>query len=244
MISRSRPCARLEAARLGAHLEHADRRGIVDEHLRFGERAQGVRQAAVILLVEMPGPEPMRVDSRLGRQHAHEQLLFRHLEAEKPDDHGGGRTDVLRHVQHQAGLPHRRTSGDDNQVPALEAGRHVVEIREAARHAGDRPLVLLQLLDGRETGLHQVAQRHEAGADPVFGDRENGGFRLVQQQVRFLLRLVGLDQDLVGGVDQAPERGLFLDDPGVVLDVGRARNSVRERGHVCRPADVVQLPRA
>ena len=41
-------------------------------------------------------------------------------------------------------------------------GRHLVEIDEAARHAGDEPLVLLQLLDRREAALHELAERHEA----------------------------------------------------------------------------------
>ena len=160
---------RLQPPRLGAHLEHADRCRVVDEHLGFGERAERVRQAAVVLLVQEPAAEAVRVDARLGRQHAHEQLLFRHFEAEEAHRHVGLRADVLRDVQHEAGLAHRRTRRHDDEIARLQAGRHLVEIVEAGRHAGDRSLALLQLLDGREAVAHELAQRNEA--------RRGSGFR-------------------------------------------------------------------
>ena len=235
------PVLGLQAARLRAHLEHADRRRVVDEHARFGERAERVRQPAVVLLAEEAAAEAVRVDPRLGRQHAHEQLLLRHLQAEEADRHVGRRADVLRDVQHEAGLAHRRPRRDEHQVRRLQPRRHLVEIDEAGRHAGDQPLVLLQLLDRREAALHEIAQRHEPGADAILGDREDRALGLVEQQVRLLLGLVGLGQDLVGRVNQAAERRLLLDDPRVVLDVGRSRHAVGERRDVGRPADFVEL---
>ena len=71
--------------------------------------------------------------------------------------------------------------GDQDQVRRLQARRHLVEIDEAGRHAGDEALVLLQLLDRREAALDQIAQRHEAGADPILGDREDRALGLVEQ---------------------------------------------------------------
>ena len=177
MISRCEAVLGLEPARLGAHLEHADRRGVVDEHPRLGERAERVRQPAVVLLAQVAAAEPVRVDPRLGRQHAHEQLLLRHFQAEEADGHVGLGADVLRDVEHEAGLAHRRARRDQHQVRRLQARGHLVEIDEAGRHAGDQPLVLLQLLDGREAALHQIAQRHEALADPVLGDLEDRPLR-------------------------------------------------------------------
>ena len=141
---------RLQAARLGAHLSTADRRRFVDEDARLGHAAERVRQAAVILLVEEAAAEAVRVDARLGRQHAHEQLLLRHFQAEEADRHVGLDADVLRDVEHEAGLPHRRAGRDEDQIRRLQPRRHLVEIDEAGRHAGDQPLVLLQLLDRRE----------------------------------------------------------------------------------------------
>ncbi len=117
MIKQMQPVLGLQPARLGAHLEHADRRRVVDEHARLGQRAERVRQPAVVLLVQVTGAEPVRIDPRLGRQHAHEELLFRHLEAEEPDRHVGRRADMLRDVQHEAGLSHRRTRRDQDRGP-------------------------------------------------------------------------------------------------------------------------------
>ena len=243
MIEQVQPVLGLEAARLGAHLEDAERRRVVDEDARLGERAERVRQPAVVLLVQVAAAEPVRVDARLGRQHAHEQLLLRHFEAEEADRHVGLDADVLRDVQHEAGLPHRRARRDEDEVRRLQAGRHLVEIDEPGRHAGDQPLVLLQLLDRREAALDQVAQRDEPFADPVLGDLEDRLLRPVQDHVGVLLGAVGLGEDPVGGVNQVPQRRLFLDDARVVLDVGAARHAVGERRDVGRPADLLELAR-
>ena len=132
----------LEPPRLGAHLEDADRRRVVDEHLRVVQPRERVDEPRVVLLAEEPAAEPVRVDARLGREHAHEQLLLRHLEAEDADGLAGLDAAVQRDVQHEARLAHRRPRRDDDEVRLLEAGRHLVEIDEAARHAGDQPAVL------------------------------------------------------------------------------------------------------
>ena len=150
---------------------------------------------------------------------------------------------MLRDVEHEAGLSHGRPRGDEDEVRPLEPRGHLVEIGEPRRHARDQPLVLLELLDRGEAALHEVAQRHEPLADPVLRDLEDGFLRLVQDQVRVLLRLVRRRQDLVGGVNQVPEGGLLLDDARVVLDVGGARHAVGERRDVGGPADFVQLAR-
>ena len=244
MISRWRPCSALSRRALARISSTPIDARVVDEDARLGERAERVRQPAVVLLAQEAAAEPVRVDARLGGQHAHEQLLLRHLEAEEADGHVGRGADVLRDVEDEAGLAHRRPRRDEDQVRRLQAGGHLVEIDEAGRHAGDEPLVLLQLLDRREAALHEIAQRHEPGADPVFGDREDRPLRLVEEQVRLLLRLVRLGQDLVGRVDQAAERRLLLDDLRVVLDVGRARHAVGQRRDVGRPADLVELAAA
>jgi hypothetical protein len=149
---------------------------------------------------------------------------------------------MLRHVQDQAGLAHRGSGRDDHQIAGVKAGGHLVEIRESARHPGDRPLALLQLLDGREAGLHEIPERHEAFADPPLGNREDRALGFVEEHFRFQFRFVRLGQDLVGRVDQAAERRLLLDDPRVVLDVGRSRYAVGQRRDVGRPPDLVQLP--
>ena len=186
----------------------------------------------------------MRVDAGLGGEHAQKQLLFRHFETEHADRQIGFRADVLRHIQHEARLPHRRPPGDDDEVGGLEAGRHRVEIGKPARNARDKLFSGVQLLDRLEAAPRQIAKRHEPVAHVVVRDGENRVFRLIEDGVGFLLGLVGGRQDLVGREDQAPERRLFLDDPGVVFDVHRPRHAVDERRDVGRPADFLEVARA
>jgi hypothetical protein len=146
-------------------------------------------------------------------------------------------------VEHEARLPHRRPGRDDHQIAALQAARHLVEIDKARRHAGDQPLLLEQLLDLRKAFLHQIAHRHEAGLQTVVGNGEDRRLGFVKDDVGFLIGLVGVGEDLVGGVDQIAESALLLDDLRVVLDVGRTRDAIGERGDIGRTADVIELPR-
>jgi hypothetical protein len=130
-----------------------------------------------------PAAQPVRVDARLAGEHAQEQLLLRHLEAEHADGHVGLGADVLRDVQHEAGLAHRRAGRDDDQIRRLQPRRHLVEIGEAGRDAGDQLLARVQLLDRVEAALRQVAQRDEAVAHLVVGDREDRVLRLIEDEV-------------------------------------------------------------
>ena len=95
--------------------------GVVDEQLHRAQRLERVRDAAVVLLPDGAAHQPMAVDLRLRRQQAQEQRLLRHFQAEEADRVVRLRGDVLRDVQHQAGLAHRRPRRDDDQVAAAAA---------------------------------------------------------------------------------------------------------------------------
>ena len=183
----------------------------------------------------------MAVDLRLGGEQAQEQRLLRHFQAEDADRVLRLQRHVLGDVQHEARLAHRRPRRDDDQVAALEAARHRVEIDEAGGDAGDQLLLFEEQLDLGEALLDQVAHRHETGLEPVVGHREDRAFGLVENEVRLLVRAVRVGQDLVRRVDQIPQRRLFLDDPRVVLDVGGPWHAVGQRRHVGGPADFVEI---
>ncbi len=106
---------------------------------------------------------------------------------------------------------------------------------------GDQLLLGVELLDGLEARLRELAQRHEPVAHLVVGDGEDRVLGLIEDDVGLFLRLVGRGENLVRGEDQVPEGRLLLDDPRVVLDVGRARHAVDQRGDVGRTADFVDL---
>ena len=75
---------------------------------------------SVPALAQEPAAQAMRIDARLGGQHAHEQLFLRHFEAEHADRFIGPRAHVLRDVQHEARLAHRRPCRDDDEVRRLK----------------------------------------------------------------------------------------------------------------------------
>ena len=240
MASRLRPCSAFRRRAL-ARISSTPMPAVSSmKSCASDKRLERVRDLAVLALPDLAAQQAIGVDLRLRREHAHEQRLLRHFEAEEPG-HAAVRGHVLADVQHQAGLAHRRAGGDDHQVAGLQAARLAVDVVEAGRDAGDVALVLEQLLDLREALLDQLAHRQEAGLDAIVGHREDRALGVVEDEVGFLVGLVGVREDLVGRVDQRPQRRLLLDDLRVVLDVGRARHAVDQRGDVGRAADFVQL---
>ena len=91
--------------------------------------------------------------------------------------------------------------------------------------------------------LREVPQRDEAVAHLVIGNGEDRVLGLIEDDVGLLVGLVRRREDLVRREDQVPECRLLLDDARVVLDVGRARHAVHERGDVGRASDLVDLAR-
>ena len=234
----------LQAARLRAHLEHAEAGGVVDVQPHRAQRLERARNPRIVFLPDRPAHEAMAVELRLGREEAQEQRLLRHLQTEDAHRMLRLQCHVLGDIQHQACLAHRRPRRDDDQLARLKPARHRIEVDKPGWYAGDQPLLLEEQLDLREALLDEIPHRHETGLEPVVGHRENRAFRLVQDQVGFLVRFVRVGQDLVGRINQVPQRRLFLDDPRVVLDVGRPRHTVGQRRHVRRPTNLVKIAAA
>ena len=179
-----------------------------------------------VALAQKPAAQPVRVDARFAGQHAEEELLLRHLEAEDADRHVGLRADVLRDVEREAGLPHRRTGRDDHQIRGLEPGRHLVEIGEAGRHPGDELLAGVELLDRIEARLRELAQRNEAVAHLLVRDGEDGVLGLVEQIRRVGACVEGRAHEPGGDLDHAAQLRLLAHDRRMVLDVRGRRHRI------------------
>jgi hypothetical protein len=137
----------------------------------------------------------MRVDARHRREQADEQLLARHLQAEEADRRALLQRGVLGDVHDEAGLPHRGPGRHDDEIARLKAARHAIQVGEARGHAGHEPLLLEQQLDLRHALGDDVLHREEADAGAVLRDGEDRLFRLVEDDVRIVLRLVGAGAD-------------------------------------------------
>ena len=89
----------LEAPALRAHLERRDARRVVDEDVRRREVGVGAGQARPVLLLQVAGAQPVRVDPRVRAEHAQHQLLLGHLEREDADRLAALERGVLRDVE-------------------------------------------------------------------------------------------------------------------------------------------------
>ena len=149
---------------------------------------------------------------------------------------------VLRDVQHERRLSHRRTGGDDHQIRRLEARRQLVEIVESARHAGDRLTAALQRFDALHRRPEQFLDANESVVDPLLADLEDFRFRFVEQLDGVGAALEGLLNDGGRDFDQASEKRLLSDDLRVVLDVRGRRDGVDEEADVLLAARRLEIP--
>ena len=78
----------------------------------------------------------------------------------------------------------------------------------------------------------------------VFGEGEDGGFGVVEDGVGAVFAFEGALLDVVRGVDEIAEESFFLDDAGVVLDVGNFGHAIGERGEIGRAAGSFEIAAA
>src|SRR5262245_1078350 len=114
-----------------------------------------------VVFADVSRTDLMRIDKRLGAKKTHQQLLLRHFETEDADRQLSFESNMLRHVESERGLSHRRTTGEDREIAWLESRGHAIEVCEPRRHPRDhlfvfvkfceQPLlVFLHLADGDE----------------------------------------------------------------------------------------------
>ena len=164
-------------------------------------------------------------DERFGPHFAHRDVPGR-------GEHG--RVERLR-------LPHAGPRRQDHQVARLEAAGQAVEVGEAGGDAGDLLLALVELLDGLEGGLDDLADVHEGGLRLLLGDGEDAPLGVVEELPHFAGLLVALRGDGVGGLDHAARERLLVHDGRVVDEVrGRGDQLVEQVDEVLAPDRLVR----
>ena len=98
------------------------------------------------------------------------------------------------------------------------------------------------VLDHLEDLVQDVLHRRHGAADLFLGDLEDPLFGLVQDDVRLLVRGVGIAQDFVAGRDQLPQHPLLPDDPRVVRSVCRRRHRPEYGGEVFPSPHLLEQP--
>ncbi len=211
-----------------AHFGRGKAGGVVDIHLALLEQqSHGGRETSPVLVVELTGPHLGLVDAPHRGEHTHDDLLGRHLQREDEHRLVGGEGRVLAQVHGKGRLAHGGTGRDDDQIRALQAGGHLVQIVVAAGDAG-HPVVrgleqLFNLVDGLlQDELEGLGALVGTGA--LLGDLEHLALGKIQQIVGGTsLGLVARFDYLVGDRDHLPHHRALTHDFGVGVDVGGTR---------------------
>ena len=132
----------------------------------------------------------------------------------------------------------------DYQISLLEAGGHAVEILEARRNPGEPAGGFLKTLDVFERRPQDLLDPDEALSVVALSNAEYPLLGQIHDLLDGALSLVVDVPDDVGcRGDKPPEQRLVADDSGVVLDVGRGRDSVEQLGKVGGPTSRFELTR-
>ena len=111
---------------------------------------------------DLAAHQPVVVDLRLGREHAHEQLLFRHFEAEEAGDAARRSATCCAMLSTRLVLPIDGRAATMIRSPRWKP-RVILSISvKPVRDAGDEALVLEELLDLGEALLDQIAHRRRS----------------------------------------------------------------------------------
>ena len=151
--------------RAGAHFHGAERGRFVDVDLRVLHQLHRMGHARPVLGDQLAGTHAVLVQQADRTQHTHGQLHRAHFHGEHRHGQALLDGDVLADVHRERGLAHRGTTRDDDQVAALHAGRHLVQIGEARGHAGHvgTAFTVIELVDALDHLRQQRLDFLEAG---------------------------------------------------------------------------------
>ena len=122
-------------------------------------------------------------------------------------------------LEREGALSHRRAGGEDDEVRGLESRGEVVEILEAARHAGDLGAVLVELADALERLDERVLEEDELAVGAALGELEDELLGARDELGRFAFAFPAERSDLAAGANQAAQCRRLADDLGVVAGV-------------------------
>src|SRR4029079_4355777 len=138
------PVLALQAARARSNLGRRQRAAVVDQDRRARHHRHRRVHARPVVLGELAVAEPSLAHAPDGAQHPEAQLLRGHFHAEDANWNLRTNRGVLGDIDSQTGFAHGRPPRDDDELAALEAGRHLVHLGKAGGHARDLALRVAQ----------------------------------------------------------------------------------------------------
>ena len=186
----------------------------------------------------------MLVDAGNRAEHASGELARAHLHAENRHRQAIDDGDMLGDVERQGRLAHRRTAGHDDQVAALQARGHFIELRITGRHAGDigRIILAVEVIDFIEhAGEHRLdLEQSLILARAGLGDLEDLRLGLVKELPHLFAAWRKCALGNFGRhLRQAPLHRALAHQLGVAAHVERARRVLRQRREISGSAGLV-----
>jgi len=137
-------------------------------------------------LAQEAGADLVGINSRLGTEQAHGQLLFAHLQRKNPNRDAAHHGDIAGDGEGQGGLAHTGAGRNDDQVRGLKARRQFVQVRVMAGHPGDHLTIFLEPFYVLDALFDDLLERRITGANPTFGHGKDRSFRLIQDLFHIL----------------------------------------------------------
>ena len=210
-----------EAFGLGAELGQRQARGVVDVEGGLGEvRQRHVELLPLVGLQRNAALDLVGREARLGGHQTLDELDGGHFEGEHRDGDVVVHRGVAGEVEGEGRLTDGRTGRQDDEVRRLPAHGDAVEARETGRDAVEAGPAL-HFLDLVHRRIDQRADLLDILAGVVLDgvvDLRLGG---VDEVVDIDGLVVGILEDPVRGGNQLALDVLLLEDPDVILDVGR-----------------------
>ena len=238
----AQPLLDFEPPQLGVDIHEVRARGVVDIQRRSRQLHQRRLQVVALGLVQEARPELLAVHSRRRAHHAREQRFLGHLHREHRHRlRVLGRRHVLRDVQRQRRLPHRRTRRQDNQLSRMEPPGHLVQLHEPGADPLDPLAGVQEGVDPALVLLNDVLGRRQARLPAQVVQLKQRVFRTRQDLFRLLFPDQAPVDQLLRREDNAPQQRLVPHDAHVPIHIRGAREAVVERNEVGQPVAGFQL---
>ena len=107
---------------------------------------------------------------------------------------------VLGDVHGEGGLAHGGPGGDDDEVGALQAAGHFVQIGVVGGQPGDALAALQQRIDRSERFFDDFLHAHEPAPDTLFGKLHDGRFGVIKNFFGGIALVGGASNGGIGGM--------------------------------------------
>ena len=141
----------------------------------------------------------------------------------------------------KGGLPHGRPGRDDDEIGALQAAGHLVQIGVVRGQSGNALAALQQRIDRSERFLDDFLYAHETAANTFFRELEDGGFGVVKNFLGGVTLIGGAGNGGIGSMDQSAQQSLVANNLDVVLNARPVGDAVHQAGDVADIADGLEF---